>query len=218
MEFVKDKKVETNKLLKELKDSYKVNEKIKEAREAGLTVTEIARLVERHPNSIDNLLEDFTNMQERLLARINSYEYVRDEFKKGKKLKEIADHLGVSRQRIEQMIKHMELDLSKGGIRKRHRLIKERILELHEEGKVLEDMSEDVGVSVGITKRHIDELGLTVETRRAREVRLTREKILRLYYEEGKTQVEIAEIMGMVQTNISRILLDERNKAKKRGE
>ncbi|MFH1697322.1 MAG: hypothetical protein ABH854_05470 [Candidatus Diapherotrites archaeon] len=121
-------------------------------------------------------------------------------FKTGKNEREIAEELGLSRQRVNILKQELMPD------RKSRRLPREtrkKVIELTMQGKTPRQVATEIGVGVNIATNYAIKLGKYVPTPQAIKWLRTPEgqKKLRRLFEEGKGDVEIAGELSLTSYN-----------------
>lgn len=195
-------------IIEKLKNDFSRNEEIKHMIDRGVNFKEIAKKYKVSVGLPDYLNKNFDTVQENLLRKINHYDNVKDLFLDGNTLNEIAEKLNTTKQNISRIIKLCEINSKQGGISKQKRDNLADVKRLHEEGYTLEEISKALNFDEMKVRCYSYELDIDLKTKTELRINERKELIIRLR-NEGKTQKYISEKVGITQSYVSKILLDE---------
>lgn len=194
--------------LKELKNDYMRNKEIKVMLEEGVSLNNIA---DKYGVSIglpNYLKTNYEGVQKNIEERIAKYERVVGLFRKGMNINQIADLDKTTKQNISRILKMAGVTRDEGGTSKSKSDIVERVVDLHERGYTLEDMSAELNVDEVRIRQYSYEAGIDVESASFRRVRRLRRDVVKLR-KKGMSQAEIAENLEISQAYVSSILISK---------
>lgn len=190
--------------------NYKRNLDIRENLDAGYPKKDIATKFGLSIATISKYADDeeFTQIQERLLKKINDIEDMVQRYKNGQTLLEIANLYDTSKQNISRQLKMANVHREDGGISKKKRENIKKAKKLSALGYKEEEIAEALGITKDVLRNYAYEEGMELYTDTKQNVETLTDEIVRLH-DQGYTQHQISEIKEISQAYVSKILLKE---------
>lgn len=200
-----------------LKEDLNRNEEIKMLLESGCSVKKISEVYNVSIGLPEYLKNNFEDVQGNLKNKISYYERVVMLFLKGSTVTKIAELEGTTKQNISRILKLCNVNRKDGGSSKTKSLNLAQVKKLHEEGLSLEDITLKLDFDEMKVRHYAYEMGIDLKT--DTELRVNKQTdLVVILRENGKTQKEIADYLGISQAYVSKILLGEDMRVRKTRE